>query len=58
MPYQYSLIDQHRYRGSYMSIHVLLNLSNELAKSDKMGVFPSILSLFGYEFNEFNNTGA
>ena len=24
------------YRGSYMSAHVLLNLSNELGESDKM----------------------
>ena len=32
--------------GSYMSAHVLLNLSNELGKSDKMQGLPSILSLF------------
>ena len=34
------------YRGSYMSAHVLLNLLNELGKSDKMRGLPSILSLF------------
>ena len=45
-------------RGSYMSAHVLFNLLNKLVKSDKMGVLPSILSLFRNEFNKFNNTGA
>ena len=34
------------YRGSYMSVHVLLNLLNELRKRDKMPGLPSILSLF------------
>ena len=29
-----------------MSVHVLLNLLNELPKSDKMRGLPSILSLF------------
>ena len=29
-----------------MSVHVLLNLLNELGKSDKRRVLPSILSLF------------
>ena len=43
-------------RGSYMSAPVLLNLSNELRKSDKMRYLPSLLSLFGNEFNKFNNT--
>ena len=38
------------YRGSYMSAHVLLNLLNELGKSDKMRGLPSILSLFRNEF--------
>ena len=33
-------------RGSYMSAHVLLNLSKELWKRDKMRGLPSILSLF------------
>ena len=37
-----------------MSAHVLLNLLNELGKSDKMQGMPSILLLF----NKFNNTGA
>ena len=41
-----------------MSDHVLLNLSNELRKRDKMRVLPSILSLFRNEFNKFDNTGA
>ena len=46
------------HRGSYMSTHVLLNLLNELAKSDKMRGLPSIISLFRNEFNKFNNTRA
>ena len=37
-----------------MSAHVLLNLSNELGKRDKMRG----LSLFHNEFNKFNNTRA
>ena len=41
-----------------MSAHVLLNLFNELGKSDKMQGFQSILLLFRNEFNQFNNTGA
>ena len=41
-----------------MSAHILLNLLNELRKSDKMWGLPSILSLFRNEFNEFNNIGA
>ena len=41
-----------------MSAHVLLNLLNELGKSDKMRGLPSILLLFCSEFNKFNNTGA
>ena len=41
-----------------MSAHVLLNLLNELGKRDKMRGLPSILSLFRYEFNKFNNTRA
>ena len=41
-----------------MSAHVLLNLLNELGKSDKMRGLPSILSLFCNKFNEFINTGA
>ena len=46
------------YRGSYMRVHVLLNLSNKLGKRDKMRGLPSILSLFRNEFNKFNNTRA
>ena len=38
-----------------MSAHVLLNLLNELGKSDKMRGLPSILLLFGNKFNKFNN---
>ena len=38
------------HRRSYMGAHVLLNLLNELWKSDK--------SLFCNELNKFNNTGA
>ena len=48
-----------------MSVHVLLNLLNELGKRDKMrgmpsilSLFPSILSLFRNELNKFNNTRA
>ena len=41
-----------------MSAHVLLNLLNELGKRDKMRGLPSILSLFCYQFNKFNNTRA
>ena len=46
------------HRGSYMSAHVLLNLSNELGKRDKMRGLPSILSLFRNEFNKFSNARA
>ena len=41
-----------------MSAHVLLILSNELGKRDKMRGLPSILSLFRNEFNKFNKTRA
>ena len=41
-----------------MSAHVLLNLLNELGKSDKMRGLPSILSLVRNEFNKFNKTRA
>ena len=41
-----------------MSAHVLLNLSNELRKRDKMRGLSSILLLFRNDFNKFNNTGA
>ena len=41
-----------------MSSHVLLNLFNELGKSNKMRGLPSILSLFCNKFNKFNKTGA
>ena len=39
-----------------MSAHGLMNLLNELRKSDKMRGLPSILSLFRNEFNKLNNT--
>ena len=41
-----------------MSVHVLLNLLNELRKRDKMQGLPSVLSLFRNELNKFNKTGA
>ena len=41
-----------------MSAHVILNLLNELRKSDKMQGLTSILSLFPNQFNKFNNTEA
>ena len=41
-----------------MSAHVLLNLLDELEKSDKMRGLPSILSFFRKEFGKFNNVGA
>ena len=41
-----------------MNARVLLNLSNELGKSDKIRGLPSILLLLRNEFNKFNNTGA
>ena len=47
-----------RDRGSDMSDHVLLNLLNQLGKSDKIPGLPSILSLFRKKFNKFNNTGS
>ena len=47
-----------KYRGSYISAHVLLDLLNELGKRDKMRGLQSILSLFRNEFNKFNNTRA
>ena len=41
-----------------MSVHVLLDLLNELRKRNKMRGLPHILSLFCNECNKFNNTGA
>ena len=41
-----------------MSAHVLLHLSNQLGKRNKMRGLPSILSLFHDEFNKLNNTRA
>ena len=39
-----------------MSAHVLLNLSNELGKRDKMRDLLSILSLFRNKLNKLNKT--
>ena len=39
------------YRGSYTSVHVSLNLLNELGKRDKMRGLPTIVSLFSNECN-------
>ena len=41
-----------------MSVHVILNLLNELGKRDKMRGLPSILSLFRNKFDKFNNIRA
>ena len=41
-----------------MSANVLLNVLNELRKSNKMRGLPSILLLFRNEFDKFNSTGA
>ena len=41
-----------------MSAPIVLNLLNELGKSDEMRVFPSISSHFRNEFDKFNNTEA
>ena len=41
-----------------MSARVLLNLLDDLRKTDIMRGLPSILSLFCNEVNEFNNTEA
>ena len=41
-----------------MSALVLFNLLNKVSKRDKMRGLPSILSLFRYKVNKFNNTGA
>ena len=41
-----------------MSVHVLLNLLNNLGKRDKMRGMVSILALFRNELNKFDITGA
>ena len=41
-----------------MSVHVFLNLLNELGKRDEMRGLPSILSNFHNKFKIFNNTRA
>ena len=41
-----------------MSVCVILNLLNELRKSDKILGLPGILSIFRNEFNKFSNTQA
>ena len=57
-PFQTEVTWKKRHRGYYMSVHVLLNLSNELRKRDKMQGLLRILSLFRNKFNKFNITGA
>ena len=47
-----------RFRGSYMSAHILLILLIELGKRAKMKDLPSILSLLHNEFNKINNSRA
>ena len=54
-PNEKKLYQKEIHRRSYMSAHVLLNLSNEFGKSDKMRGLSSILLLFRNEFNKFNN---
>ena len=52
-------IYQKKERGSYMSVHVLLNVLNEFGKGDKVRSLLSILSLLKrLKFNKFNKTGA
>ena len=46
------------HRGSYTSDHVLLNLLNELGKSDQMLGLRGISLRLCNDFNEFDNTGA
>ena len=41
-----------------MSVHILLNLLNELGKKIRCKALPSIISVFPDEFNKFSNTGA
>ena len=40
----------------FNNAHILLNLLNELKKSDKMRDLPILLSLFRNQFNKFRNT--
>ena len=47
-----------RNSGSYMSVHVLLILLNEMGKKDKMRGLPSIISFFPISFNKINNLRA
>ena len=48
------MIDTHDefYRGSYMSVHVLMNLLTERGKKDKVRGLPSTILLFCNEFNK------
>ena len=41
-----------------MSVHVLLNLLNELGQKIRCETLLSILSVFANKFNKFSNTGA
>ena len=49
---------QLEYIEDHTSAHVLLNLLDELRKSQSMRGLPTILLLFRNEFNDFDNTGA
>ena len=40
--------------GSYMSVHVLLNLFNKFGKRDKMEACRALKLLLRNEFNKFN----
>ena len=47
------------YRGSYLSAHTLLNLSNKFGKDEKYEAFRAFdRSVFRNEFNKSNKTGA
>ena len=46
------------HRGSYMSAHVLLNLSNELKKRNRCEACREIYVFFAASLIIFNNTGA
>ena len=50
------MIDIHDefYRGSYMSVHVLLNLLNELGKRNKRRGLSNILSFYRSELNKIH----
>ena len=51
-------IDNELESGSYMSDDVLLNLLNELGKTDNIRGLANVLSFFRNKFNKIPNTGA